>query len=226
MRKSVLSGVVLASSLLVRGTMGRAQVAVVAPTTGSSAPTAVSNLVPDTLRDGSIVGDLVPTSGSTVRTGYAAVIVHRPLVQVLAAIHDVEHYRDFIPQFEQSHELSHGPSTQDLFVRVLVAHVAHLWARIRYQQTEFPNGSVSIDGHAVQGNVERMDVRWRLTPVDGTGGTIVEFWSLVLPQLPIALPTGLIEDEQRYAARRGVMAVRARVEAEDLTMARAEPVHP
>jgi ribosome-associated toxin RatA of RatAB toxin-antitoxin module len=170
----------------------------------------------EVLRLQPVLTNTVGTEGSTVRTGYAATIVHRPMAQVIAAIHDVNHYRDFIPQFEQSQELSHGTTSQDFFLRVEIRHFAHIWARLRYHDTTTATGATEIEGHALQGNVARMDVRWRATPIENGAATVLEFWSLVIPALPIPLPTSLIEREQEFAAQRGVTAVRSRVESEDV----------
>lgn len=189
--------------------------------TQSSSEAPAGNLAIDTpleaLRERAIVASTIETRGSSVRTGYAATIVSRPVAEVLAAIHDVNHYRDFIPQFEQSQELGHGASYQDLFVRIEIAHFAHLWARLRYRDVQQPHGAIEINGHSLQGNA-RMDIRWRATPMQGGLTTVLEFWSLVVPELPIPLPVSLIEREQQSAAQRGVTAVRTRVEAQDVRL--------
>ncbi|MEI8256132.1 MAG: hypothetical protein WCJ30_10725 [Deltaproteobacteria bacterium] len=190
--------------------------AVTAGDVSSNAPVGLAIDTPiEALRARAIVASTVETEGSPVRTGYAATIVRRPVAEVIAAIHDVNHYRDFIPQFEQSQELGRGASFQDLFVRIEIRHFAHIWARLRYRDVAQHDGAIEIDGHALQGNA-RMDVRWRATPIEGGLATVLEFWSLVLPQLPIPLPTSILEREQQSAAQRGVTAVRARVEAEDV----------
>jgi ribosome-associated toxin RatA of RatAB toxin-antitoxin module len=197
----------------------------------STAPSSVASDAPfaagidtppvELLRVQPVLTHVVGTEGSAIRTGYAATIVHRPVAQVIAAIHDVNHYRDFIPQFEQSQELSHGVSSQDFFLRVEIRHFAHIWARLRYHESTTPAGAVEIEGHALQGNVARMDVRWRATPIENGTATVLEFWSLVVPSLPIPLPTSLIEREQEFAAQRGVTAVRARVESEEVRVSSA-----
>lgn len=193
-----------------------------APSRSSDAPeTPVTDTPIEALRTQQTVSSTVEIEGSSIRSGYAATIVHRPVAQVIAAIHDVNHYRDFIPQFEQSQELSRGTNTQDLFVRIEIRHFAHIWARLRYHEATGAAGSVEIDGHSVQGNVARMDVRWRATPIDNGTATVLEFWSLVVPVLPIPLPTSMIEHEQEFAAQRGVTAVRARVESEEVRVSAA-----
>lgn len=166
----------------------------------------------DALRAREVVMASLETEGTSVHTGYAALIVQRPAADVLAAIHDVEHYRDFIPQFEQTHELSHGATTQDWFVRIAIRPVAFLWARLRYRDVTLASGAYEVDGRAVQGNVQRMEVRWRLTPVQDGAATALEFWSLVLPAFPVPIPAEVLDREEESAARRGVEAVRARVE--------------
>ena len=197
-----------------------------APTSSDAPPDLAVGTTIEALHAQAVVSSTVETEGSPIRTGYAASIIHRPVAQIVAAIHDVNHYRDFIPAFEQSQELGHGPSFQDLFVRIEIRHFAHIWARLRYREATQANGAIEIDGHAMQGNVARMDVRWRATPIEGGTATVLEFWSLVLPQIPIPLPTSMIEHEQESAAQRGVSAVRTRVEAEEVRVSVVTPPQP
>jgi ribosome-associated toxin RatA of RatAB toxin-antitoxin module len=208
---------------MLAGANAHAQAVATAPASGATpapsttatptAPSAPGTSV-DALRAQDIVVRHVASEGTGLQTGYAATIVHRPLAQVLAAIHDVNHYRDFVPQIVQSQELRRSPNSQDLFVRLAVTPVAYIWARIRYRDAALPNGAVEIQGHSLQGNVDRMDLRWRVTPIDGGAATVLEFWSLVIPVLPIPLPAALLDREQQNAARRGVLAVRRRVEGD------------
>jgi ribosome-associated toxin RatA of RatAB toxin-antitoxin module len=209
------SAIVVGVAVLLGALSARAQSPsmVVAHATVLGGPALASGTNVDALRSHEVVIASLESEGTSVHTGYAAVIVQRPLADVVAAIHDVDHYRDFIPQFEQSHELSRTSTNQDWFVRIAIHPIASLWARLRYHQVALANGAVEIDGHAVQGNVERMDVRWRATPVDDGAATVLEFWSLVLPSFPVPLPNAVLDHEQESAARRGVEAVRLRVEA-------------
>ena len=225
-----LATTALGSALLFAGGNALAQSSPSPDETASAAPTsseAPADLAIDTpletLRAQTVVTTMVGTEGSPIRTGYAASIIHRPMAQIVAAIHDVNHYRDFIPAFEQSQELGHGAGFQDLFVRIEIRHFAHIWARLRYRDATQPNGAIEIEGHAMQGNVARMDVRWRATPIENGTATVLEFWSLVLPQIPIPLPTAMIEHEQESAAQRGVSAVRTRVEAEEVRVSAVTP---
>lgn len=178
----------------------------------TSSPTLAIGTTLERLRAHEVVTGMLETPGTSLRTGYAATIVHRPVSRVLAVIHDVDRYRELVPQFEQSRELRRTAASQDVFVRLSIASLAHIWARVRYRDTSMPNGVVLIDGRALQGNVDRLDVRWRATPIDGGAATMLEFWSLVVPSLPIPLPGAILDRAQEIVARRGVEAVRQQAE--------------
>lgn len=164
--------------------------------------------------DGVTTGQL-PSTGTEVETGFAATVVPRPASEVALAIHDVNRYRELIPQVTQSQELRRTARVQEVFVRISVSPLPEFWARLRYRDETAADGALEIEGHSIEGNLDRMSLRWRLTPVEEGRATLVEFWALVLPTLPIPLPPGFLSREQVRTAQRGVTAVRVRFERGD-----------
>ena len=178
----------------------------------------------DMLRTQDVIARGVATDGSAVQTGYAATMVRGPIAHVLAAILDVDQYHDFMPQFEQSRQLGRSERSEDVFLRFAVNPLIHLWARLRYQISPLHDGAVEVYGHEVQGNLARMEVRWRATPVDTGHSTVLEFWSFVLPNFPVPLPLAVLDDDQVQAARHGVEAFRQRAEAGAVSTPIAAPM--
>jgi len=169
--------------------------------------------------DGNVQIDSLAVNGSGVQSARATILVNAPPEAVMRAITDYAHYAEFMPSFEASRVLSRRGNNAIVYIQAkAVRNTTTIWAQLRIYQRRSRGTTQIVEGRMMQGNVNRLDALWEITPVDGGTRSMLVFQILIDPDLPF--PDSMVSDENRRVSRRGVLAVRQRVMAAQARLAR------
>lgn len=159
---------------------------------------------------------------SRVDTGGAAILVHAPIAAVRKVVTRYDSYAKLIKPFDQSRVLSRKGNVSEVYLKVPVAHgAANVWA-VTQMTGPIPDGAGEkiVGQYTNKGNVDDFRATWRMRAIDAER-TIVKLEILVEPRLP--LPASMITPELKYAADKGVTAVKEAAEKSTANVAKAPP---
>jgi ribosome-associated toxin RatA of RatAB toxin-antitoxin module len=149
------------------------------------------------------------TSGSSIDTGGAVILVDAPLAKVLEVVTDYASYHDVLPRIEESRIVGKRGGSTDVYLRApVLGGVAHVWGIARFSPARrMVDGGRRIEGLLVKGNLKAFHGVWTLVP-DGAGSTVVHLELFAEVDLPI--PADMVTPELMWAAGKGVTAIRER----------------
>lgn len=174
------------------------------------------------LRSGAIESRQTPQVGSRIRRGRAEGIVDAPFERVMAVIEDYANYYRFMPNFETSRVLSRRGTKALLYVQVKALHgLTHLWAEVKVGARDTPPPGRFIDAHMTRGNLKRFDAAWQVTPISASQ-TLVAFELCADPDLPLAVGSGLVSDQNEKEARSSIRNLREYIAAQPASAASAQ----
>jgi ribosome-associated toxin RatA of RatAB toxin-antitoxin module len=179
-----------------------------ASTEAQAQPASLQSVV-DGLKDGSIKSSTVEQPGRSVRWGRAVGLVDAPVETVLKVVQNYAAYQTFMPHFRTSKVLSQRGASALVYMEATVAKgTMDLWAELKISpkaNTGDAGTTQVIEAKMLKGNMDAMQARWELTPVEG-GRTLVAFQLLMDPNLP--LPSSFVSGENETAAKKTIRALR------------------
>ncbi len=153
----------------------------------------------------------LPHAQTSVRWGRAEGLVDAPLTDVLRVIEDYGQYYTFLPHFQTSRVLSQRGSTAIVYLEATVAmDTLKLWAQVKLAPAPNVGTTRVIEARMMKGNMDILQARWELTPVDALH-TTVAFQLLLEPRVP--LPASLLTSENEKASRKTIAALRKKLAA-------------
>jgi hypothetical protein len=175
-----------------------------------SAATTSAGPAPGTPAPRSLEVTQVTVPGVNIRAARVSTEFNAPFEVVSRVVLDFPAYHEFLPQVRESRVVQRRRGQQDVYLGVpLLDGFPGLWALDRFDIQRGPN-NVVVDGHMVNGNMTRADVRIEATAVPGTNRTQVTLQVLGIPSFP--LPTGFLNVQQGRWGSRGLTAMRDRAE--------------
>ena len=158
------------------------------------------------LSDGHIETGTLPEAGTDIQWGRAQAIVDAPLEQVLKVIEDYGRYADFLPHFTTSRVLSQRGANATVYMEALfIKKTFKVWVQASFRERPRQGETRIIEGKMMQGNINRLNARWEVTPL-ANGRTLIAFQMLFDPHLP--LPDSMISAQNSDAARRTIKSLR------------------
>ena len=155
----------------------------------------------------------VRDAGTSVTWGRAETVLDVPFDRAMRIIQDYGRYQEWMPHFRQSRVLSRRGSNALVYMQAsVIRNTTTLWAQLRIFARRPRAGTHIVEARMVEGNMERFQAKWELTPIDGGARTLLGFQILVDPDLP--LPSSVFSEENRKAARRTVSALRRRIDSQ------------
>ncbi|GEM_PF-3917281 len=147
---------------------------------------------------------------SRIRGGAARVVVRRPLSQVLRVVSDFERYPTFLRRIEAVRVLEQREGYRDVSLAVPILNgKSQVKAVLRFAEPQRVGGVLVLTGAFREGNVDRMELVYRLEPIDAQS-TRLTVEMLVVPRLP--LPGPLVTEEVTGAVAHVVNNLRKQCE--------------
>jgi len=147
------------------------------------------------------------------RAGAARIHVRSPVAKVRKVVSDFRNYSKFIPNFSKAKVVGRDGDKTDVYLQVpILEGAAKLWAVVRFEPIKTEDGEERLEGHALKGNVRRLDAKWRLMKIDDEN-TQLNLELLIVPKLPA--PGSLVAKQAAYAADRAVTGSRNRAEKKE-----------
>jgi ribosome-associated toxin RatA of RatAB toxin-antitoxin module len=160
--------------------------------------------------DPEVLTSQIPEVGSDIAWGHAALVLDRPMVEVIPIIRDYANYVQFMPNFTKSKVLAQRGGRARVYMEVSIAKGAFtLWGQLDLAEHAADGDAVVVDARLMEGNIDAFNASWTLTPIDGGARTRVDFRIYVDPDIP--LPSAVFSRENERAAAKTVRALRARV---------------
>ena len=194
---------------------GRQTDAAVAPA-GSTDAGAVDAGPPPT-----VVATSEEVAGLSVRRGRSETVIDAPLEVVARAVTDFARYDTFMPHVRDVRVVRRNRADTDIYLQVpLRGSLGVVWALVRVNTRRAP-GRLELEGHAIDGNMERFESTTTLERVPGaTPRTRMVFTLLALPRLPF--PSSVFSREMVDASRTVANNLRARI-AREMTVDGGRP---
>lgn len=147
--------------------------------------------------------------GTEVQSGKATGVVKAPFAEVMKAVQDYGHYKEFIPYCSASRVLAQRGMNAMVYLEAQVMRkTLTYWVQLKVFARRAKGSTVVIEARRINGNINRATARWELTPlVDGT--TRVSFELFVDPDLPI--PDAIVTTQNGRTARKTISALRQRI---------------
>jgi len=147
---------------------------------------------------------------SRIRGGAARVVVRRPLAQVLRVVGDFEQYPTFIRRIEAMHVIEQREGYRDVSLTVPILNgKSRVKAVLRFTEPQRTGEVLVLTGAFQEGNVDRMELVYRLEPIDAQA-TRLTVEMLVVPRLPV--PGPLVTEEVTGAVAHVVNSLRKQSE--------------
>lgn len=138
--------------------------------------------------------------------GRAQAILNMPVESVLGAVQDYGSYADFFPHFTTSRILAKRGANAVVYLEAdIIKRTYKVWAQVRFREQPRKADTHVIEGTMVQGNLNRLESRWEITPL-GKDRTLVTFQIFFDPKLPI--PDSIVSDQNSNAARKTIKSLR------------------
>lgn len=167
----------------------------------SALPPAIKHLA-----DGRIEESSFAVKGTTILGGRAQAIVNAPVDKVMSAIFDYGNYAQFLPHFRTSKVLSKRGSNAIVYMEAFfIKNTFKVWIQESFRERASQGSTRVVEGKMLKGNVDRLDARWEVTPIDKNRSLVV-FQMLLDPDLP--LPASIVSEQNTVAARRTIKALR------------------
>jgi ribosome-associated toxin RatA of RatAB toxin-antitoxin module len=150
-------------------------------------------------------------AGSSQRAGAARTGVDASAQRVEAVVTDYAGYARFIDQFERARVVGRGKTSTDLYIEIPILHgLTKIWAVLRFQAPVRNAGSTVVAGRMLKGNVNRLDVTWRVDRVDASSTRLAA--ELVL-DISLPAPESAVMKTVKRAAAQAVKGARKEAEA-------------
>jgi ribosome-associated toxin RatA of RatAB toxin-antitoxin module len=152
----------------------------------------------------------VPSANGGIEGGAARVRIKANAQEVVELVSDFARYGQFISRFEKVRVVGKTAKTVDVYMQVpILKGAAKIWAVVRFAQLREEGNERVLEGHMIKGNVERLDAKWRIIPLDAQNSEL-HLEMLIVPKMPV--PGSLVTGEVAYAADKAICDVRAAAE--------------
>ena len=152
----------------------------------------------------------VATEHVSTRAGAARVHVAAPVSEVRKVVADFKSYAKLIPKFEKAKVVGRHGNATDVYLQVPILNgAAKVWAVVRFEPFRTIEGEERLEGRMREGNLRRLDARWRLEKID-EANTQLSLELLIVPKLPV--PGSVLTKQAAYAADEAVRGCRSRAE--------------
>jgi ribosome-associated toxin RatA of RatAB toxin-antitoxin module len=152
----------------------------------------------------------VRTAASGIEAGAARIRVKASPTVLTSVVTDYGHGGEFISRFEKVRVIGRSGENVDVYLQVpILKGAAKIWAVVRFGAPKDVGTERVIEGRMIKGNVERLDAKWRIIPVDAQTSEL-HLQMLIVPKFPV--PGSLVTGEVAYAADKAVVDVRAAAE--------------
>ncbi|MEM6786869.1 MAG: SRPBCC family protein [Myxococcota bacterium] len=149
-------------------------------------------------------------AGQKYKTGGAIIRVRAPLDRVLAEVLKYRRYHRVLPRIETSKIVRRdGKKSADVYMRApIFGGMMSIWFIARFLGPKpWKWGGVQIEGTLVRSNVASFSGFWKLHPCGPKGQeTVLRLELNLVPKVPV--PTDMLERQFRWAAEKGVVAIR------------------
>ncbi len=149
---------------------------------------------------------MLDVPGSSIQAGAARVAIRAPISKVRRVVRNFNNYSKIISKFDKSRVVGKSKKGTDVYLQVpILKGLSKIWAVVRIGEIKKVGNVEVIKGHMLKGNVKRLDVTWKLKPID-RHNTQVNLELHIIPKLPF--PNSVIVGEVAYAADEAVTGVR------------------
>lgn len=181
-----------------------------AASTSSAAPSASATPATATPSARNFEVTRVAVPGVGVQAARVTGEFNAPFEVVARVALDFPSYHEFLPHVRESRVVQRRRGQQDVYLSIpLMDGFPGIWVLDRFDIQRTPT-SIVVDGHMVNGNMTRADVRIEAAPIAGTDHSRVTLQVLGIPSFP--LPGGFLSNQQARWGTRGITALRERAE--------------
>jgi len=147
-----------------------------------------------------------PTPGSDIDTGGAIIAINTPLDPVMKVLRDYRRYYKILPRLEQSRIMGKKDGVTELYMRApIMSGFTHIWALSHLSEHKYGPAGRRIRAKYIKGNLDTWHGQWLVTPC-GANRTLLKLELFLDPKVPV--PASLATRELKWAAAKGVTAVR------------------
>ncbi len=198
--RASLLGTALGTALL-----GAALLVAATPLSPYPSPRVLAEASPERA-EGAIKVTSLSHPNTNVRWGRASGMVQAPLADVMRVVEDYGKYHTFLPHFRTSKVLTKRGDAAIVYMEAVIAmNTMTLWAQMKMAPAPANGATRVIEAKMMKGNVNFLEARWELTPVDPQH-TSVAFQLLLDPKVP--LPASMLSNENAKASRKTISALR------------------
>lgn len=158
--------------------------------------------------------EMVALPDTDPKAAHGAVVVDRPPADIAALMRDIDSYKTMFAQISDSKVTQRLGKSIDGKVDAYIIMpggftTINLSVELRHQDRTDDNGVVWIRQRTMgsRGNFKRYEVDGRISPLDQGKKSLVEFWVMVIPDIPF-IPDSIIEDENSKFCRRVLRALK------------------
>lgn len=149
--------------------------------------------------------------GSSQRAGAARTGVEASARRVEAVVTDYAGYARFIDQFDRARVVGRADAATDLYIEIPILNgLTKIWAVLRFQPPVRNAGSTLVAGRMIKGNVNRLDVTWR---VDRVGEHSTRLAAELVLDIKLPAPESAVMKTVKRAAAQAVKGARKEAEA-------------
>lgn len=157
--------------------------------------------------------EMVPFPNTDPKGAHGAVVIDRPPADILLLMRDFDNYKNMFAQVSGSKVTQKVGRSIDARVDAYIIMpggftTIDLSVDLRYQDRTEDNGVVWFRQRNVgKGSFKRYEVDGRISPMDQGKKSLLEFWVMIIPDIPF-VPDSVIEDENNKFARRAMRALK------------------
>jgi ribosome-associated toxin RatA of RatAB toxin-antitoxin module len=154
----------------------------------------------------------MPIDGSDLVEAKASVMVNAPIDKARTIVLKFDDYPQFMPEYSDCKVLGKLPSGNNkVYMEITtLGGVAKMYANVEILAAVKEGASETHAGKFIDGNVKQFKAVWTLTKTDETH---TEVGLLVFLQPNIPLPDFLVNKANLDGAKKGVLAMKRRIEA-------------
>ena len=154
----------------------------------------------------------IAIEGSDLVEAQAQVTVNAPLDKARATVLKFEDYPQFMPEYSDAKRMGKLPSgNEKVYMEITtLGGIAKMYANVEVMPAATEGAKETHQAKFIDGNVKQFKATWVLTKVDEQH-TLISLQVFLHPSIP--LPDALINAANLDGAKKGVIAMKKRIEA-------------